>query len=279
MKFPTLLSLCFCAIFVAAGCRSTGARADVEKAASHALGFDDAVVFQTEAGALDVLDELPDTLNLADAVRLTLKHHAGIHAAFARVRAAEADADQARLLPNPILTVVFRFPEGSGKPIIEAGLAADLIQILRRPGSISAADNRLRAASAEAIAAVLDAISELRQTYYAVQSLQASAPLLEARRDLLVRLQELSRSRLEAGEGSRLETTTLDAQRVEVEAELDDLLLDLTEQRLTLARILGQPSSDAEIRVSPWQPPAVKSVRERRWIPAALEGRPELQAV
>jgi outer membrane protein TolC len=236
-------------------------------------------VFRSEASALDASDVLSDTLTLPEAVQLTLKNHPGIQAALARVRAAQADADQVRLLPNPILTVVFRFPEGSGKPIIEAGIAAELVQVLRRSGRISAADDRLRASSAQAVSTVLDVVSEVRETYYAAQSLQASAPLLEARRDLLARLQDLARSRLEAGEGSRLETTTLDAQRVEVEAELDDLLLELTEQQLALARLVGQPSSAAPLHVSDWRPPAMNSVRESAWIPVALESRPEVQAI
>src|SRR5215218_2354366 len=169
MKLPAL-SLCLFCLIASTGCQSTAARGEAEKSASRAVGVDEAIVFRADAGPLDVAEDLPETLTLPDAVRLTLKHHAGIQAALARARAAQADADQARLLPNPILNVVVRFPEGSGKPIIEAGLAADLVQVLRRAGSIRAGDNRLRAASAEAISVVLDAVAELQETYFAVQS-------------------------------------------------------------------------------------------------------------
>ena len=278
MKLQSVLALCAGSLLFLGGCQAVRPHPTPEEAASLAVAAGEPIAFQSAAGQVDAADVLPDVLTLTEAVRLTLRHHAGVQAALAQVRTAEADARQARLLPNPILSVVFRFPESSGKPIIEAGLAADLVEVLRRPGRVDAADNRLRSASAGAVSTVLDVVSELQQTYNAVQSLQASLPLLESRRDLIGRLQALSRSRLEAGEAGRLETVTLDAQRVEIEAELDDLLLELTEQRLVLARLVGQPSSAAELRVSEWRAPTVRSVREAAWIPTALERRPEIQA-
>ncbi len=278
MNFRLLMALGGTSLILFSGCQSTAPRPVAEDDASLAVGAAEPIIFRRAPGVLDATDVLPDTLSVTEAVRLTLKQHAGIQASLARVRAAEADADQAALLPNPILTVVAHFPQNGVAAEVEVGLSADLIAIVQRPGRISAADSRLRAAASEAVSAVLDAVAEVRETYYAVQSLQASLPLLEARRDLLARLQDLARSRLEAGEGSRLETVTLDAQRVEIEAELDDLLLELTEQRLALARLVGQPSTDALLRVSEWQPPAVNSVRDSAWVSAALKGRPELKA-
>ena len=99
---------------------------------------------------------------LDDAVERAMRHDPGLQAALARVRAALAEADQARLLPNPVLSVALRFPEaGAGKPVIEAGLAADLLSVLQQPGRIKAADHRLRAASAEALTTALDLLFEV----------------------------------------------------------------------------------------------------------------------
>lgn len=53
------------------------------------------------------------------------------------------EAKQARLLPNR-MSVVFRWPQGGGSPEVEAGLAADLVSLLSRPGRLTAADSRLR---------------------------------------------------------------------------------------------------------------------------------------
>src|SRR5690606_35135715 len=100
-----------------------------------------------------------------------------------------------------------------GEPTIEAGLTAELLSLLQRPGRISAADDRLRAAGAEAVTTVLDVLAEVQRQYAQVAALQASLPLMEQRRDLVTRMWRLAHDRLEAGEGGRLEVVTLDAER------------------------------------------------------------------
>jgi outer membrane protein TolC len=91
------------------------------------------------------------------------------------------------------------------------------------------------------------------------------------------RLQEVARTRLRGGEGSRLDVVTLDAQRAGLESEIDDALLALKEQKLTLNRLMGRPSAGIDWRVSGWDPPRGVSVRESDWIATALERRSELQ--
>lgn len=278
MFIRPFLMLCLPAVLLLTSCQSRTPRPTVEEAASAAVGVGVPLIFQTAPQSMDVADERSATLSLLDAVRLTLQNHAGIQSALAAVRVAEADAHQAGLLPNPILTLVGHFPRNGVAAELEVGIAVDLVAVLQRPGRISVADNRLRETAAGAVITVLDVVAETQSTYHAVQALQATVPLLHARRDLLARLQDLSRSRLEFGQAGRLESVTVDAQREEIEAEIDDVLLDLTEQRLVLARLIGQPSSTALLRVDPWQAPAAKSVREMPWISAALQRRPEIEA-
>jgi outer membrane protein TolC len=91
------------------------------------------------------------------------------------------------------------------------------------------------------------------------------------------RLLELARARQAAGEGTPLDVLTLQAQRVELEAEIGDRELERRTQRLTLSRLMGQPSGAADWAVSPWSPPG-RSAAESEWVAAALERRPEVQA-
>lgn len=273
-----LVTLCLPTLLLWAGCQTRQPGPRPEEAASAAVGATQPLLFRVAPQAIDHTDALPATVSLAEAVRLTLDNHAGIQAALAQVRVAEADAEQAGLLPNPILSVVGHFPGNGVAARIELGLAIDLVAVLQRPGRISVADNRLREAAAAAVTTVLDVVAELQTTYHAVQALQATVPLLHARRDLLARLQELSRSRLEFGQAGKLEVITVDAQREEIEAEINDVFLELEEQRLILARLIGQPSSAAPLRVDAWQAPTAKSVREQPWIAAALQRRPEIEA-
>src|SRR5688572_9529977 len=91
-----------------------------------AAGVVEPIQFIAAVMPTDAADDQTATLTVADAVRRALKNDPAVQAAIADVREALADARQARLNPNPVLSVAVRFPEGGGKPVIEAGLAADL---------------------------------------------------------------------------------------------------------------------------------------------------------
>src|SRR4051812_22726667 len=57
---------------------------------------------------LDAIEPAADVLTPGEAIRRAVLHDPRLQAALAHVRAARADADQARLLPNPILSVSVR---------------------------------------------------------------------------------------------------------------------------------------------------------------------------
>ena len=102
-----------------AGCAANRPDPAAEAAASTALGLGQAIEFRTDGGPIDEAAEAGDTLPLGDAVRRAATTDPGLQAALARVRIAMADADQARLLPNPVLNFVLRW--GPGSPQIDAG--------------------------------------------------------------------------------------------------------------------------------------------------------------
>jgi cobalt-zinc-cadmium efflux system outer membrane protein len=211
-------------------------------------------------------------------VRLAVEHDPQLQMAVARLRGALADARQARLLPNPVLSVVFRYPEGGGKPVVEAGLAADLVSLLTRPRRVGAADARTRAAAADVMKAAIDAVAGVQERYVAVQALEARLAVLRERRALVGRLAEIARSRLEAGEGGRVDVTTLEVEGAALEVDVIDRAGELRDERLALARLVGKPSDAADWRVEPWVEGGGKVATERAWVAAALAARPELQA-
>lgn len=273
----TFLAVVAALLAAMAGCAGPlDPRPDVQTAAARATGIEDAISFHDvdEGGATAAP---PATvLAMPDAVRRALRDDPGVRAALARVRAAEADADQAALLPNPIVSVAFRFPENAGKPVIEAGLAGDFIALLQRPGRIEAADGRLRLAGAEALTAVLDLVADVQEKYIAVQSLDALVPVLEERRNLLGRLLQLAEGRLKQGEGTSLDVTTLNSQRLDLEVEIAEKQLERRRQRLALGRLIGDLRGAADWTVQPWAVPSTISDDEEQWIQAALEKRPEI---
>jgi outer membrane protein, heavy metal efflux system len=251
----------------------------VERLAEQALVVGDPFVYQTIGEPFDVAEPLPGSLSVDDALRLALKHNAQIQSALARVRQAEADARQTRLLPNPVLGVAFRLPSGGGKSIIDADLSAELLSLITRPGRISAVDNRLRKASSEALTTVLDVAVEVERQYANAQALDARAMIGDARRSILQRLLDITNARLRAGETARLDVLTARSELSGLDGELVALRAEQRLTRITLARLIGRPSAKADWTLTPWSVTPEPSLSEADWITLALEHRPEIDAI
>lgn len=263
------------------GCQ-TPPRADVESAEAIAAAAGLAapvefLVVGAEGGPIDEPDTAGSTLTLAEAVRRAVTTDPGLQAAMARIRVAIADSNQARLLPNPVLNVVLRW--GPGKPQIEASLAQDFVEAIQMPRRANAADNRMRQAAAEAVTAALDVTSDVQERYTAAQAAAALVPLLSERLTLVEKLAATAKARLDAGEGTRGDVATLEAQRVELRVDIDRARLTEREERLGLARLIGEPSSAAEWTLDAWSVPSIGDEPEAAWVEAGLRHRPEIQAI
>ncbi|MGA2499842.1 MAG: TolC family protein [Tepidisphaeraceae bacterium] len=266
------------ALALLAGCQGPPP-VDAPGDAAAASGIADAIIVQTDEDALDVLPAAGRTLTPQQAVRLAITRDARIQGALVGVRLAQVEAKQARLLPNPILNVSWRLPEGgTGPTVFETTLTGDLMAVLTKPGQISAADSRLRAAAATAVTTVLDVIAEVQESYSSAQSIESEVALIESRRVLIQRQRDVAEARFKAGQGLMLDTLTLDAQRVALTVELSQRRLERTEQRLTLARLIGEPSGAADWQLVPWQAPAPVKADEAAWLKAALANRPEIRS-
>ncbi|MGH7178776.1 MAG: TolC family protein, partial [Tepidisphaeraceae bacterium] len=249
-----------------------------EESAAVATGVGEPFVFRFDPEPLDAPGLPPDALTLSDVVRLALGHDPRIQASLARARAAQADAKQARLLPNPVISVAVRFPEAGGKPIIDADIAAELLAVLKQPRRISAADSRLRAACADTLIIVLDVVKEVQSRYVSAQTFEAQLLVLEARGTLLDDVLKVSAARVEAGEASRLDLLTIQSQRIELDQEIRETRLEARRARVALARLIGQPSGAIDWKLAIYEVPSSETIDEAAWIRAALAHRPEVQA-
>lgn len=246
---------------------------------ARATGVDHAIVFRHEAEPLDET-ALAGTLMPEAAVRMALAHDPRIQAALAAVRVAEADANQARLLPNPILNIDIRVPHSAGSnTAFEATLTGDLVSLLQKPAEISAADKRLRAASQDALTTALDVMSEVQEAYAAAQADEALVDSAQKRGEILGQLRGIAQKRLEVGEGARLDVLTFQSQQALADLDLADARRQRFEDRLNLAKLIGQPRSAADWPLAAWAPPVdATPAPEAAWIAAALKTRPEIHA-
>ncbi|MCC6239827.1 MAG: TolC family protein [Phycisphaerales bacterium] len=274
----SLRSWCALASMAAAGCTVAPHWPAPEVVASRLTGVSALIVMDRTGGSLDTPALMENQLHQADALRMALTTSPSIQAALARVHQAYAEAYQQRLLPNPLLSVVLKFPIHGGAPTAEPGISADLLALLQKPGKIKAAESRLRAASAEAVVVVLDTLAQAQECYARAQSLDAMMPVLRQRQQLTERLADIARSRLTAGEGTRLDVTTLEAQKIELEVEIAERELERQEGRLELARLIGQPSGTIEWQLDSWNAMNAEDTMVQAWIQAGLDHRPEITA-
>jgi len=276
MRFTcvTILTL----IATAGGCTTRPSWPNPEQVAAVASGVDSLIELRVEDEPIDTPSSVQGSLSITEAIVQSLHHDPTIKIALTRVRAALAQAHQTRLLPNPIVSIILRWPEGGNSPTVEAGIEAPLLSLLRKPGEIDAADKRLRAASAEVVTAVLDVLAATQRRFVEAQSFDTLFPVLYQRAELLDRLVTLARQRLVGGEGTRLDVTTLNVQRVELDIEIAQRQIEKREARLALARLIGRPSDSAQWPLKAWDLPNQPIASESIWVQAALEHRPEIQA-
>ena len=241
-----------------------------------AAGLADAVQFRTESLPTDA-PPIGKALDLPAAIERAVRQSPSPQTALAEVRVAQADALQSRLLPNPVLSVVFRSPKGGGSPVTETGLTADLVATLQMPRRNRAADNQLRAASAQAIAAALDVIADTEKTYHTASALRQEVALLGQDAGHVDRLLQIARHRFDAGEATRLDVATLEARQSVTLLDLQESRLKLFREQVTLARLLGQPSGDTDLQLTTPLPVTAALLPEADWLAAALHNRPEIQ--
>lgn len=266
------------AITFVLGCTPLPKSVPVETQAGEMLRIGEPFRFHIEGEPSDIGDPHA-VLTIEQCVRLTLEHDPRIQSALARLRQAEADARQTRLLPNPVIGVSLRFPEEGGQSIIDADLSAELLSLLTLPGRISAADDRLRKASSDALTTVLDVVLDVQRQYAAVQALHANVEIEQSRREILQQLVTVTDARVKAGEGSRLDSLTAQATLASLATELSTLQSDERVARFALARLIGQPSAAANWKLTPWTPVNLEDRPDSEWIALALEHRPEIAAI
>ncbi len=266
------------AIIAVTGCAPMPAITPLETRAAQALLVGEPFVYHTRGESVDVAG-IASTLTLEQSVRLALSHDPRIQSALARLRQAEADARQTRLLPNPVIGVSLRFPEGGGKSIIDADLSAELLSLLTLPGRISAVDHRLRKASADALTTVLDVALDVQQRYADVQALRGRIDIEESRGQILRQLVSVTEARVKAGEGNRLDSLTSQSTLVELQTDLMTLRSQERVARLALARLIAQPSGAVDWTLAPFSHAPLVELSESAWIALALEHRPEISAI
>ena len=198
---------------------------------------------------------------IEELVKELIEHNPGIRAAQYRLDAATKRPSQMSTLPEPKLSFA-NF--GVGHPFSRlrdsefAYQGFGFTQEIPYPGKLALAGEEARreAESERAMyrAVVLDAVAQLKTTYYEWFGVSKAIEITRKNRDLLQRLERIARARYAVGKGlqqdvlkAQVEESTL-AQQLEVLAQKKATLEVRIGSLLNAERSLGRP---ADIRLSP----------------------------
>lgn len=243
-----------------------------------AAGVEASVEFRVDGEPDDACSDSPQ-LTLADALREAVAHDPRIQQALAKWHRARAGSDEARLLPNPLLSIGVSLARAISDATVTVGITQEIAAYLQRPHKAGAADARVRAAAEEAFVVALDVVAEARSAYLAAQEADARRPSIEQRVELLRRLRDIHRESLREREGLPSDVTALEAELASIDLDLAELDADRIRARIDLARLTGRPSDAGSWTLAPWPTLPSTAGDPRPWIDRALGRRPEVRAI
>ena len=112
------------------------------------------------------------------------------------------------------------------------------------------ARQQIRSAEAQAIAARLAVASNTAQGYLQLRALEGQRALLIEGIELASQLERIARALFEAGEVTRLDVEASAAERASLQADLDQLQIDLAETQLALDTLLAEPPGSTARRLT-----------------------------
>lgn len=124
------------------------------------------------------------------------------------------------------------------------------------------ARQQIRSAQAQAIAARLAVASSAAQGYMQLRALEGQRALLVEGKELAADLERIAGKLFEAGEVTRLDVAASAAEHASLEADLDELDINLAEARLALDTLLAEPpgSTARQLSASAKVPIAAKPI-------------------
>lgn len=268
--------------FALAACQSfsqDGGMGAVTQFASSALQKE-AVALRTEAEAkaarAKVEELLARSLAADGAVQVALLNNRGLQAAFNDLFAAEAEAVEASLPPNPTFSIarLVSRPEIE----IERQVAINLLALATLPARSDIAREKFRAAQLRAAEAVARLAADARRAYYRAVAAQQIVNLLAQSQSAALAATQLARRLGETGALNKLDQAREQVFYAELTGQLAAARQRARTERERLIRLMGLWGDDVGFRL-PGALPALP--REARALPLveqeAIRRRVDLQ--
>ncbi|WP_407292403.1 efflux transporter outer membrane subunit [Stutzerimonas zhaodongensis] len=224
--------------------------ADVEALADWWQQFDDPTLTQLVREALQNNRDIRLAMLRVDTARAQLRQaRAGLFPTFDLPGSASRQWIENNNEQNPNSPIGQFIPDedvitfDNWELALQASWELDIFGATR--ARTDSARQQIRSAQAQAIAARLAVASNTAQGYMQVRALEGQRALLIEGIELAADLERIARKLFEAGEVTRLDVEASAAERASLQADLDELQINLAEAKLALDTLLAKPPGSA----------------------------------
>ncbi len=281
---PLLFALSLGALALG-GCASVQPRDALAPVAADLSGRTEAeAVWRLDSDADARADRLVDSLlalplTEESAVHIALLSDRMLQSAYEDLAVAQAQRVQAGLLANPFLSAGAGWEVGeSGPPDLHLGASIPLVSWLWTGQRKAVAQSRLEASQARVAAVVLGHAADTRRAFYAVQTAQAQADVMQRATANALAAYESSRLLREAGNIPAVDLLAEQARYEQVRLDLLTTEADVQTQRAHLAAQLGVWGKRASFEISSDLPDVPSDASVEGLITRSVESSLELAA-
>lgn len=231
----------------AAGCASAGGgpdRIQIDKALRQRTGQG----IRAEAGppALPPDLSLEDGLTSDEAVAIALWNSPAFEASLTELGLARADLIEARLLRNPVLSLLFPI----GPKQLEWTLQFPIDALWQRPRRVAAATLNAQAVGERLVSQGLALVADVRLAYADAVAAERRVTLALENAELARRIAEITDARLRAGDISELEARAPRSDAAQVDAALRALEHERDAAKVTLTSRMGRDIPPDQLRLT-----------------------------
>lgn len=243
---PALMLLVFSAgcVSVPEGTGFESLRKNVSERTVTSLDWPGVTIAETEAeDRIQTLLRAP--LTEAAAIEIAILNSPAIQAVYFELEAAAGEYTDRAALPNPFVSAMVLDVEDAPVTNLSYGLGIDLLDILFASRRISAAGLRFEAEQAEAAAALVDYISDVRVAYYNAVAATQISNLMASASEAAHASADVAQALFDAGNIAQINLDREKLLAAEIEFDAMRARTELNAARLHLNAMTGLVGSDA----------------------------------
>lgn len=260
------------------GCASSGSipdRMSIADELRKRTGVDPRGLATPAAPTLPPDVSLDDMLDPDEAVAIALWNNWAFQAALSDLGVARADLTEARMLRNPVLSLLFPW----GPKQLEATLQLPVEALWQRPRRVAAASSNLQAVAARLVNDGLALVADVRRAYFEAAASELRLTLATENADLARRIAGIAEARLKAGDISELEARAARSDAAQFEITRNTLEHQRALARVQLVALLGIDQDPELLRlVAADALPVGECGTPPNLIKDALSSRPDVRA-